>query len=170
MVDRQHACEADDECHDRKPDDRRHDGTVGDVGRLADDGRRSSHDVCGRETLRAKSGADDQAGLQVDDVSVEDEFFETPEQSSAEQWPLTGRNYEPVDGEPEGFEAGLESPDGFDGGFDDDLGSPDGFDDDSEDEPPEEESLEEEPPEGEPPDDPELFDAVALAAARASVR
>ena len=82
------------------------------------------------------------------------------------KWPLTGSNYEPVDGEPEGFEAGLESPDGFD----DDLESPDGFDDDSEDEPPEEESLEEEPPEGEPPDDPELFDAVALAAARASVR
>ncbi len=86
-------------------------------------------------------------------------------QSRAEQWPLTGRNYEPVDGEPEGFEAGLESPDGFDDDLDDDLESPDGFDDDSEDEPPEGE-----PPEEESPDDPELFDAVALAAARASVR
>ena len=70
VVDRQHECAVDDECHDRKPDDDRHVGTVSDVGRLADDGRRSSHDVCGRETLRAKSGADDQAALQDDDVSV----------------------------------------------------------------------------------------------------
>ena len=85
MVDRQHACEVDDECHDRKLDDGRYVGTETNVGRLADDGRRSSHDVCGRETLRAKSGVDDQAALHDDDVSVEVEFFETLGQGRAGQ-------------------------------------------------------------------------------------